>query len=310
MKAIRFILLLLVATSFTFPTKEVKLEYTFKVGDQYDWIQTSVQKVKQEIPGMGEMTVDVQMSGQMKLKVTELTATGAKFEAQYTTLKMETKTSMGMGDSSMDSEATDDNMQNKLVKAMMGKVFYFKMNKLGTIESVEGTENLYSGFGTLGLDDAALAGAKQSFQQTLGEKSLKASFEMALISYPEKKLKVGDTWQSTGSLAMNFPVKIDNTWNLKSHDVTKATVGADGLLTTTDKDKEVSLPNGMKSKFDLNGRQVLSGSVDVKTGFPSEIKVLSEIKGNMTLLAGGMIPEDMQVPMEITSESSYKMIKK
>ena len=310
MKAIRFILLLLVASSFTFPAKEVKLEYAFKVGDQYDWIQSSTQKVKQEIPGMGEMTVDVQLTGEMKLNVKELTPTGARFEAQYTKLKMNTKNSMGMGDTSMDSEATDDGMQTKLVKAMMGKTFSFKMSKQGVIEAVEGTDNLYSGFSALGLDEAALAGAKQSFQQTLGEKSLKASFEMALINYPEKKIKIGDSWQSTGNLAMNFPVKIENTWNLKSHDATSATVDAEGVLTTTDKEKEVSLPNGMKSKFDLNGRQMLSGAVDVKTGFPSEIKVISEIKGSMTLLAGGMIPEDMLVPMEITSESSYKMIKK
>ena len=50
--------------------------------------------------------------------------------------------------------------------------------------------------------------------------------------------------------------------------------------------------------------------VNVKTGWPSEINALSEIKGDLTLLAGGPIPEDMKVPMVITSESTFKVVKK
>jgi hypothetical protein len=61
----------------------------------------------------------------------------------------------------------------------------------------------------------------------------------------------------------------------------------------------------MQAKVDLNGRQMTKGTVDLKSGWPSKMEVISEIKGKMTLLAGGMIPEDTDVPMEILSESTF-----
>jgi hypothetical protein len=66
----------------------------------------------------------------------------------------------------------------------------------------------------------------------------------------------------------------------------------------------------MKTKSDLSGRQMTKSKVDIKTGWPVELKALSEIKGTMILLAGGPIPEDMTVPMEITSESTFTIVKK
>jgi hypothetical protein len=310
MKLLRLTALIFIITAFTFPAKEVKLEYAFKIGDQYTWSQTSHQIVKQTIPGMGDISVTVDVSGTMNLKVAELTANGAKIEIQYQNLKMTTKSPMGMGDIAMDSEGDETSAQNKTIKAMMNKPFYFKLTKQGVIESVEGTENLYSDFDKLGLDEASLKATKQQFEQTMGEKSLKASLEMALASYPDKKVKTNDTWKSTGSLAMNFPVKIDNTWSLKTLEGSMATLNADGILSTTDKEKVVALPNGMNSKFDLAGKQTIKTTVMTKSGWPADLKVTSEVKGNMTLLAGGMIPQDMIVPMVITTESDYKIVKK
>jgi hypothetical protein len=82
------------------------------------------------------------------------------------------------------------------------------------------------------------------------------------------------------------------------------------VYTTTDKEKTINLPGGIKAKSDLAGRQASKSTVDVKTGWPTTLEVLAEIKGKMTLLAGGMIPEDMDVPMEILSESSFTITKK
>ncbi len=89
-----------------------------------------------------------------------------------------------------------------------------------------------------------------------------------------------------------------------------ATLEAQGQLTTVDKEKVTTLPNGIRSKVDLGGRQVIVGKVNLKTGWPTEIKVLSDIQGKMTLLAGGMISSDMDIPMVISTESVYMITKK
>jgi hypothetical protein len=308
MNTVKFIFLLVLGTAFTFPAADLKLEYSFKVGDQYNWVQSTKQSIKQTIPGMGEMTMDVNTEGTILLKVVETTTNGAKVEAQYSKLKVVSKTPMG--DVNMDSESQETDNQTKVTKSIMGKTFYFFLTKRGIVEKVEGTDNLYSGLNDLGLDEAALASVKQALQQTLGASSLKGNLEMALVNYPENKVKAGDSWKHSTGLPMNFPVRIDNTWNLKKIEGSVATVDADGKIVTTDKDQTTALPNGLKSKMDLTGQQASVGKVNAKTGWPTEIKILSEIKGKMILLAGGMIPEDMEVPMVITTESTFTIEKK
>lgn len=304
MKAFRFVVLVCIACAFTNPAKEVKLEYSFKVGDVHEWIQTTKQTITQSVPGAGEMSVNVSLEGAMQLKVVALTASGAKVETTYSKIKMLMKMPAPMGDVTMDSEGTDETMQNKMMKTMTKKPFYIFMNKQGIIEKVEGTENLYSGISELGMEPAAADQAKQSLQQAMSEQSIKASIEMSLMQYPAIKVKTGDTWKNTVSTALNFPMQINNTWTFEKLEGTVASIVSDGIVVTIDKEKPTTI-NGMQAKVDLGGRQMTKGTVDLKSGWPSKMEVISEIKGKMTLLAGGMIPQDTDVPMEILSESTF-----
>ncbi|SKC74812.1 DUF6263 family protein [Ohtaekwangia koreensis] len=304
MKALRFVVLFFVVCAFTNPAKLVKLEYIFKVGDVHEWVQVSKQTITQDIPGAGEMTIKVAIDGGMQLKVVELTGKGAKVQTTYSKIKMIMNMPPPMGDVTMDSEGADDNMQNKMMKSMTQKPFFIYMNKEGIIEKVEGTENLYSGISELGLEAAAAAQAKQSLQQAMSEQSIKASIEMSLMQYSPAKVKTGDTWKNTVSTALNFPMQINNTWTFEKLEGTVASITSDGTVVTTDKEKTTTI-NGMQAKVDLNGRQMTKGTVDIKSGWPIKMEVISEIKGKMTLLAGGMLPQDTDVPMEILSESTF-----
>jgi hypothetical protein len=309
MKKLRFLALFLVLTAFAFPAKDVKLQYKFKVGDQFTLDQTTHQAIKQTIPGSGVMNVDVDVTATTNLKVVELTTTGARIEITYEKMKLSTKSPMGSMD--MDSEGSPENVQNKTIKAMMNKPYFFKISKTGVVENVEGTESLTSEFASLGLDDATLKALKQQFEQMLNNDSQKASLAAAFVTYPENKLKAGDSWKNTAvSQIMNFATKVDNTLTLKSFDATKGVITLDGVIATTDKDKVSALPNGIKSKLDISGKQASTVNIDIKTGWSVDMKTVSEIKGMMTLLAGGMIPSDMEVPMEIVTNTDFKLTKK
>jgi hypothetical protein len=99
-------------------------------------------------------------------------------------------------------------------------------------------------------------------------------------------------------------MQINNTWTFEKLEGTVASIVSDGIVVTVDKDKTTTI-NGLQAKVDLGGRQMTKGTVDLKSGWPSKMEVISEIKGKMTLLAGGMIPQDTDVPMEILSESTF-----
>ncbi len=305
MKTFRFIILAIVAFGFTVAPAGLKIEYTFKVGDQYTWEQSTKQTIKQSVMGM-EQVVDNQYVGAFQLRVTELTKTGAKIEASYTKLKNATKSPMG--ETVMDSDGSQETTENKVFKALTNKPFFIFMDKRGQIEKLEGVDNLWSGLGELGLDDATQNAMKQSLQQFMSESSLKSTFEQVLITYPEKSVAKGDAWSHTTEMPMNMSVK--NTWSVAEVSASTADLTGDGVYTTSDSDKTMDLPGGLKAKTALSGKQAMKSKIDVKSGWPTKMDILSELKGTMTLLAGGMIPEDMEVPMEIVSETTYTITKK
>jgi hypothetical protein len=308
MKFLRLIPLVLIFSAFTFPAKELKLQYSFKVGDQYDFVQQSKQTITQSIPGAGDMKTEVQMDGTMTFKIQEVTSAGAKIEAQFTSLKV--VTASPMANMTMDSDGAESEKPNQMLKVMMRRPFFFTMTNAGKVDKVENAENIYAGLGTLGLDEATLASTKQAFDQTLSEKSLKSMLETGFVAYPTVAVKAGDTWKNSAQGAAGLPIQIDNTWTLTSVEGKVANLDADAEITTPDKEKITSLPNGLKSKSDLGGKQAMKSKIDLATGWPTEIKVLSEIKGKMIILAGSMVPEDMEIPMEVLSESTFTFTRK
>jgi len=309
MKTIKLLLLLTILSSFSFPSKEVKLEYTFTTGDQYVWTLVTNQTMQQNFLG-NEQVIESSVIGSLLLKVQSLTSTGARIEATYIELAMTMKLPAGMQAITIDSKGDQAKTENKVMKSIMNKPFTILLSKQGIIEDVEGIDNLWSGLSELGIDEQQQKTLKQQFEQNFGKNSIKSLFEMAFTSYPDKKVTVGTPWKNTTGVGLNFPLQTENIWLVTSVVKEMANLTADGSVKTPDKEQIINLPNNLKAKMDLEGTQKINSVVHVKTGWPSEVKISSDLNGNMNLLAGGMIPADMQVPMKIVSQSLYSFVKK
>ena len=307
MKTISLISFVAIAFGFSLYPNAVKLEYVFKVGDEFVLSQSTKQTLRQTIMGT-EQKGENEYAGDMRLKVKEVTSNGATIEMQFVKLKSRSVTVLG--EVLMNSEGDAEQVQNKMLKAMMNKPFTVTANKFGEIVNVEGAENLWSDMSSINLDDRDAATAKQTLEQFMDNSALKSNIEQAMVRYSESKVKEGDKWNSMTELPMDFPIKVDNSWSLISLSGGTAKVNADGIFTTTDKERTIELPNGIKAKVDLNGAQQLKSTVNVKTGWATDLLIHSELKGRMILLAGGMLPENMDVPMEIVTDTTYKITKK
>ena len=307
MKTLSLISFIFLAFGFTHYPSALKLEYVFKVGDEYMMSQNTKQVLKQIIMGT-EQKGENEYIGDMTMKVKEVTSDGAKIEVQF--IRLKSKSVTVLGEVLMNSEGNADQIQNKMLKGMMNKPFTVTANISGQIVAVEGAENLWADLSSMNLDDNAAATAKKTLEQFMDDSALKSNIEQAMVRYSDSKVKEGDKWNSMTQLPMDFPIKVDNSWSLISVSGSIAKVNADGIFTTTDKERTIDLPNGIKAKVDLNGAQQLKSTVNVKTGWATDLMIHSELKGKMVLLAGGMLPENMDVPMEIVTDTSYKITKK
>ncbi|MEO5979773.1 MAG: DUF6263 family protein [Chryseolinea sp.] len=293
--------------AFTLPADAVKLEYNLKVGDVYELQQQTNQTIKQTIMGMAQDGTS-EYSGTMLMKVKSTTSDRSDLETQFLKLRNSSKTLMG--ENTMDSEGDQENPQNKVFKSMMNKTFTITLKKDGAIEKVSGTENLWSDVDKLGLDDATVKAMKEAMGQFMSESSLRKSLGQSLVRYSDKKVKVGETWTSKSDFPMDFPIEINNVWKLSSHSGTTATVDASGVYTTIDADRIVTLPGGFKAKVNLTGTQTVNAVIKDKSGWSDLTSIQSNLKGKMILQAGGMIPTEMEIPMEIATKTSYTTVKK
>ncbi|HTJ48934.1 MAG TPA: DUF6263 family protein [Cyclobacteriaceae bacterium] len=309
MKTLAILAVSILLTSFSLPPKSVKFQYFFKVDDQYDWVQVTNQTIKQSIMGMDQV-VENTVKASILLKVSALTSNGAKLEARYVSMSMSMKLPAGMGSQDLDSNGDQEKLENKVMKALTDKPFTITITKQGKIESIDGEENLWSDFSSLGLNNEQLSAMKSTLEQNLSEGSLKTSFQMVLTSYPENPIKPGEQWKNKLGAGSSFPLETENTWSIAKIEGETANLSAIGVTSTTDKTKVVSLPNNIKSTFDLAGEQKVTSAVNVKTAWPTQVTINSEIKGNMNLLAGGMIPTDLAVPMSIVTTSNFTVTKK
>lgn len=299
------IIVIMICQAFVSPLDGTILSYTFKRGDEYTMTQVMKQTMKQSILGM-QQSGESSNAGVMKFKVLSVTGTGARLEAQFLKLRITSKNMLG--EMIMDSESAEQTSQNKIFKAMMNKTFFVLMNKNGHVEGVEGDENLWSGIDANTSDDDTKK-ALQILQQQFDKNSLKNSIEQAMVQYPENKVKPGDTWRSQRDFPLGLPIQADYVWTLAELNGTSAKINADGAVTTTDKEKVFTLPIGIRAKADLKGRQTVKSNVNRKTGWANDLSIHAELTGKMLLLAGGMMPMDMETPMEIVTETSYVIVK-
>lgn len=305
MKKILAVTFIAITCAFTNPPKELQLHYVFKKGESFEWTQTIMQTQHILVAGQ-EQNVENGIKGATLMKTIEASATKAKFEIEYTSISMKLKSPMG--EIAMDSEGDTTTLNNKILNKMKGKKFTFTLSKYGIVESVDGIESLWSGLAKMA--DPQAAQTKAQIEKQFGKAAFKRSIESALVFYPEQKIQAGSTWKNTIAGSAELPVQTDNVWTLESVTEPTAVVISDGAITTTDTTKVIPMMGAFRATANLKGRQVAKSTVSTAQGWPQTCKLYSELKGRMTLLAGGQIPEDMPMKMEITTEAEYTLKKK
>ena len=115
MKILNSLIIVFLLSSFTHTPKEVKLEYSFKVGTQCEWSQATHQSIKQSLMG-NEQIIENDLKSNIILKIASLTSTGAKIEMQYTSLAIVMKAPAGMPEQLYNSSGDTSKIENKVMK--------------------------------------------------------------------------------------------------------------------------------------------------------------------------------------------------
>jgi hypothetical protein len=163
-------------------------------------------------------------------------------------------------------------MMNKVVAGMIGKKFVIKVDEEGKVLEVTGFERIFSDMiDSMGLDEQTKATAAASFKEQFSEQNIKDQFAQVFTIFPNKEIKVGDSWEKTFSTGGKMAATFNNTYTVKEID-------GDHVSLTT-KSKISSNGTGQ----DLSGTQSGNLLVDSKTG----LMISGEFDQDMEVKSGG-----------------------
>lgn len=189
----------------------------------------------------------------------------------------------------------EDDIEGKIFAELVKVNLTMTMYKNGKIKFIEGSNALISQMvNAVGdIDDFTKEVMKESMKEEFSNESLAMSFEQMTYLYPNKSVKIGDTWDNSfkGELSSK------NTWTLKSITNDDVTINGLSIVTFLNKDTDVEMR--------LEGDMTSDLTTSLETGFIKTMTTNSTVKGNSIMHK----MNDIKVPTTITSNIIYKIEK-
>lgn len=233
------------------------LKFNFENGKGYDY--EMITKIDQEIMGQ-PMKMD--MSYYYSMDVSADDGNMKTITTRFDRVKMNMNIA-GLDmvvDSDKRSERSDNDknpmeIMNRLFGAISGQRFVMKVNNEGKIEEITGFKEMAGAIAdSLRLEGEERQEMMGKFEQNFSEKAIKGQFERILYIFPNKEVKVGDTWEKSTNVAGQMGGKYISTYKVKE-------IEGD-MVTLEEKTKIEGETEGMEISGNVSGVLV----VDSKSG--------------------------------------------
>ncbi|GGD58977.1 DUF6263 family protein [Muriicola marianensis] len=292
LKTLAFFVSLLVFSPFS--NAQEKLQYKLKKGDVFHVRQVARQDIVQEIDGAAhEVTND--LSGTLEFKVTGKTEDTYSIDITFQELFMKMTSSMqGVVLEVNAQDLEPDNVQSRIFHSLLNEPVHMTMRTNGDIVEVKGGDSIVAKMiRASGLQEAfAVNMLRSSLKNEFGSKALSDSYKQMTYIYPDKNIKVGDTWKNSYSGKLNA----NTLWKLDSLDGKKASISGTAEIVMKIEEPATTMV--------LDGTQNTSVTTDLRSGFILKMKVEGISKGYSTLAQMGT----QKIPTTITSSITYELI--
>ncbi len=266
------------------------LKFDFEKGKGYDYEMTT--KTDQEIMGQSirmDMSAYYSMDvseddGKMKTILTSIDRFKMKMGVMGLNIDVDTdKPVTGLG-------KTDDGedpmkVMNSLFAAIKGQKFTMKVNAEGKVQEVTGFENMANTIvEAMGVEGSKKEEMIKKFDEQFNAEKMKEQFERTWYIFPDKEVKVGDSWQKDTKTGGKMGGKYRSTYKVKEIEGDMVTLDETTKINSDDEDGNVSGEITGTLIIDSRVGLVVSGEQEMKLktsleGMSFEIKGKTKIKG-------------------------------
>ena len=213
----------------------------------------------------GEQTIAMTIAGQYSMNITATEGSVKSITTAYKSLRMNIKT-MGMNIDIDSEKPIQDNgdaditknpigMMNKVVAGIVRKKFIIKVDEEGKVLEVTGFDKILTDMvDSMGVDENVRQQVTLSLKDQFNDQSIKDQFAQVFTIFPNKEIKVGDSWEKSYTTGGKMGANFTTTYTAKDIEGDHVTLTAKTKISSN------------KDGGDITGTQTGNIIVDSKTG--------------------------------------------
>ena len=123
----------------------------------------------------------------------------------------------------------------------------------------------------------------------------------AIMPFPVRAVRIGDSWQSKTALVSSMPVKLDCTYTLKEKSQAIATVEISSKIDLDDVPASAKKDSSESMRMSMAGSYQGSAQIDQASGWMVRKRVAIKASGHVKMVADKQAPQGLTMPMSIES---------
>jgi Family of unknown function (DUF6263) len=254
------------------------LKFNFENGKGYDYEMSMTmdqemmgQPMKMDMLYYYSMDVSAD-DGTMKTITTHIDRVKMNMNIAGLDIKVDSDKKAGDGNN---DEKNPMEMVNRIFGAISGKKFVMKVNQEGKIEELTGINEMANAIAdSMHLEGKDRQEMMAKFNQQFNEKGMKGQFERVLYIFPNKEVKVGDSWTKSTAVTGQMGGKYTSTYKVKD-------IEGD-MVTLEEKSKIESETEGMGMDGKVTGLLVIDSRSGLMVNADQDM-VINVDKGGMKI---------------------------
>jgi hypothetical protein len=257
-----------------FAQKTYVLRQNYPTGYRYDFSITSDQIINQKIGGQ-HVHLTQNIGTDYTFDITEGHSGEKDVKVTYNKIFMK---SVGMGNTMIFNSDDQDSTKKNPFSGLKGASFYMIVTPNGAIKSVAGIDIMLDKMAAkMTTDTSQVKQIKDALSKQFSAEVVKQTMESSFKIYPDRAVKIGDSWTVDTKMQMSMPIETITQYTLKEVQ--------DGIAILSVKGTLVSKGNfeamGNKMETDLKGTNSGEASLDIKTGIVLNSHLRVELYGKM-----------------------------
>ena len=270
----------------SFAQKTYVLRQNYPTGYRYDFSINSDQIINQKIGGR-----DVHLTQNIGTDYTFDITEGHNGEKDVkVTYKRIFMKSVAMGNTMTYNSDEQDSTKKNPFSGLKGASFFMTVTPDGGIKTVAGIDKMLDNMASkMTTDTGQVKQIKNALSKQFSAEVVKQTMESSFKIYPERAVKIGDSWTVDTKLQMSMPIETITEYTLKEVKGGIAILSVKGALVSKGSFETM----GNKMETDLKGTNSGETSIDIKTGIVLNSHLRIELYGKMKSM-GQDIDFDMQ----------------